>query len=174
MASRTRCFRQSTRVSRRSLATLLPYEHGIGKAPGEASDHSSVEPVSDREPYPRYEAGEYEAECFAASIRRDPQFKTWKAYLCFRLLSDGQPVWGFLNLGRGEKPHAGRRSEYRRAWVIANGAKPRRRQTLTVRVFKGKIFKVRVAYVTRRFDGRDHPPEAVYSTVCEILQRTYP
>jgi hypothetical protein len=33
---------------------------------------------------------------------------------------------------------------------------------------------VRVDNVTRRFDGRSHPKEAIYSTVHEILRRTFP
>lgn len=174
-SSRFSCWHRSTRPHG---SVLMPnsVERGVpnGRASVGATEPTSLEPVSAHGPYPRYEPGEYEAECVSASIRRDPQFRTWKADLRFCLLPDGEPIWGFLNLGRGEKPHAGRRSEYWRVWVIANGAQPLRRQTLTVRAFKGKIFKVRVADVTRRSDGRDHLPEAVYSTVHEILQRTYP
>jgi hypothetical protein len=133
-----------------------------------------IEPVCDRDPYPRYEPGEYEVECVGASVGRDPQFGVWKAYLRFRLLSNGHPVWGFLNLGSKKEPHAGRRSEYWRAWVIAHGSQPRKRQTLTARVFKGKLVMVRIGDVTRRFDGRDHSSEAIYSTVKQILRRTYP
>ena len=83
-------------------------------------------------------------------------------------------MFGFLNLGNHAKPHAGRRSEYWRAWVIANDAPPRKRQTLSPRAFKGKLYEVRIDDVTRRFDGRDHHPAAIYSTVKEIIRRTYP
>jgi hypothetical protein len=72
------------------------------------------------------------------------------------------------------KPYAGPRSEYRRAWIIATGEQPRRRQILSARVFVGKIFEVRVDDVVRRFDGREHPKGGIYSIVREIVRRTYP
>jgi hypothetical protein len=89
-------------------------------------------------------------------------------------IAGGEEVCAFLKLGSKEKPHAGRRSEYWRVWVEANGFQPKKRQTLSARVFKGKVFEVRLADVTRRFDGRDHPRGAVYTVVREIVRRTYP
>ena len=133
-----------------------------------------IEPVCDEAPYPRYPAGEYDAECIRADLYRDPQFRTWKAKLHYRLMPGGEPICGFFNLGGKEKTHAGRRSEYRRAWIIANGEAPRKRQILTRRVFVGKLYRVRIGDVTRRFDGRSHPAGDIYSVVKEILERTWP
>jgi len=135
---------------------------------------SEPAPVSDRGPYPRLEPGVFEAECVKAETYRDRQFARWSCALEFSLLDDGTRVFCFLNLGRAAKPHAGPRSEYRRAWIIATGGQPRRRQVLSDRVFEGKIFEVRVANVEKRFDGREHPKGAVYSVVREIVRRTYP
>jgi hypothetical protein len=133
-----------------------------------------IAPVADGDPYPHYPAGVYEAQCVAGSIYRDPQFRAWKAMLGFRLVPGGEPVCGFFHMGRGERPAAGRRSNYWRAWVIANGDQPRRRQMLSTRVFKWKIFEVRIEDVTKRFDQSEHPEGAIYSTVKEILRRRYP
>jgi hypothetical protein len=90
------------------------------------------------------------------------------------MMQTGQPVWGIFYLGRGEKSKAGRRSNYWRAWVIANDGPPRRRQMLSARVFKGKNSEVRIEDVTRRFDQSEHPEGAIYSTVKHIFRRTYP
>jgi len=131
-------------------------------------------PVCEQEPYPRLEPGRYEGQCIFARIYRDPQFRSWKALLRFRLILSRQQVCGFFHLGQGDKPKAGTRSKYRRAWIIANGDAPRKRQVLSPRVFRGKIFEIEVCSVTRAFDGREHPPGAGYSTVREIHSRRWP
>jgi len=145
----------------------------IGKEQEFPEQSSQHEPICEEPAYPRYEPGEYDAECISAATYRDPRFGAWKCRLKFHLF-DGAPVYGFLHLGRGEEPKAGPGSEYRRAWVIANAAPPKKRQTLSKRVFKGKIFLVRIDDTTRRFDGRTHPDGQIYSTVKEILQRLCP
>jgi len=109
-----------------------------------------------------------------ADIYFDRQFARWSCVLEFSMLGGGTHVFCFLNLGHAAKPHAGPRSEYRRAWIIAAGDQPRRRQVLSARAFVGKIFQVRVADVKKRFDGREHPEGAIYSIVREIVRRTFP
>jgi hypothetical protein len=140
----------------------------------EAREENTLDPTHDDAMYPRYPEGVYEAECVKVVIYRDPQFRAWKACLHFSFLGTGEEVCGFYHLGSKSKPHAGRRSEYYRAWIIANGEPPRKRQRLAVRVFRRKVFEVRVSDVTRRHDGRTHPKAMVYSTVREILRRVYP
>jgi hypothetical protein len=83
-------------------------------------------------------------------------------------------VFYFLHLGSKEKPVIGQRSKYRRAWIIANGEQPRKRQTLSRRVFVGKVFEIEIGDVQRGYDGREHPKAAVYSVVRDIVRRTYP
>jgi hypothetical protein len=141
---------------------------------GDAQACFGPDPVSEVKHYPRYPEGSYEAECTGTAVYRDPGFKRWTARLEFRILPGGEMIYGFLNLGSGEKPSSGRRSKYFRAWVIANGDGPRKRQQLSHRVFKGKCFEVRIADTKRDCNGDDHPSGAVYSTVKEIIRRTYP
>ena len=133
-----------------------------------------MEPVCETDPYPRHEPGEYEAECVSVVTYWHPQLRAWKCRLGFKILGERDGVFCFLHLGNGEAPKAGPRSEYYRVWVLATGHTPRKRQTLSKRVFKGKGFKVRIGDTTRRFDGRNHPDGQIYSTVKEILQRTFP
>ena len=135
---------------------------------------SDSAPICEEEPYPLLTPGRYKAQCVHASTYRDPQFRSWKALLRFQLLLNGEKVVGFFHLGQGDKPKAGRRSRYWRAWVIANGAQPRKRQELSPRMFKGKIFEVEIDTVKRAQDGGEHPAAAQYSTVKEILERRWP
>ena len=136
-------------------------------------------PVCEGDPYPLFEPGKYEAQGVQACLYRDPQFRRWTVLIRFQLLANGGvasvgQACGFFNLGQGEMPRAGRRSRYWRAWVIANGAQPRKRQVLSPRVFKGKIFEVEIDTVKHGQDGRKHPIAAQYSTVKEILARRWP
>jgi hypothetical protein len=140
----------------------------------EAKSEAATDPICEQDPYPRYVPGNYEAQCIEVKIYRDPQFHCWKAQLVFRLVPDGGRVLKFFHMGIGDKPKAGPRSEYRRAWVIANDAPPKKRQTLSRSIFLGKIFEVQIADVKRRHDGREHPACVVYSVIKDILKRTYP
>jgi len=146
------------------------------KAPEEGTQPHSFapEPICEEAPYPRYEPGIYEAECVEARNYWDRQFRSWKCALRFSILQSGDPILRFLHLGSHKKPDAPPRSEYRRDWIIANGAQPRKRQALSPRVFVGKIYEIRVGDVQKRFDGREHPTPSIYSVVREIVRRTYP
>lgn len=139
-----------------------------------ANQTREAAPVSRHGPYARLEPGTCQAECLKADIYRDRQFGRWTCALQFSLLGDGTRVFCFLNLGRGGEPHAGPRSEYRRAWIIANEEQPRRRQILSARVFEGKIFEIRVGDVEFDSKQREHPKGAIYSVVREIVRRLYP
>jgi hypothetical protein len=90
----------------------------------------SQEPVCQEAPYPRYEPGIYEAECVSARVYFHPALRAWKCQLDFQILPNGEPICGFLHLGNNERPSAGPSSEYRRAWIIAAGQAPRKRQVI--------------------------------------------
>jgi hypothetical protein len=91
-----------------------------------------------------------------------------------QLVCEQAQVCGFLNLGNGDKPHAGRGSRYWRVWVMANGAQPRKRQVLSRSVFVGKFFRVRIGWVEKRHD-QTQPSEAErYSTIQEWIACTGP
>lgn len=135
------------------------------------NDVTGPEPSSHDRVYPRYPEGIYDAECVKAATYRDRQFNAWKCCLYFRLVPSGEPVCGYWHLGMGAEAYAGPRSEYRRAWIIANGDGPRKRQRLSARNFTGKLFEVRLGDVTRDSRGREHPAGAIYSTVKEIIRR---
>jgi hypothetical protein len=128
----------------------------------------------EEESYPRLRPGEYTARCVEARIYLDKRFRRWVCRLKFWVVPEGPHVYGFLNLGSEAKPRAGRGSEYRRAWIEANNDAPHRRQKLGHSVFRGKIFLVRIDDVSRRHDGRAHHEADWYSTIKEIIKRTWP
>jgi hypothetical protein len=135
---------------------------------------ASEGPMCEDDPYPHYPPGIYEVCCFEAKIYRDPRFRSWKCRLGCHFLTEPDQVSGFLNMGVGEKPKAGRGSNYRRVWIMANGESPRKRQTLSRQVFVGKIFRVQIADVETRYDGREHLKLERYSTIREFLSRAGP
>jgi hypothetical protein len=143
---------------------------------------SGLVPVAEDDPYPRYPPGWYIAECVGGVIYFDPRFNAIKCRLDFKLLFPdasrfpneeitGKPISAFFHLGRGKNSRAGRGSRYYRAWAIANSAPPRKRQALSLRVFKGKSFLVQVDDTRKNWGGKEHPAELIYSTIKEILER---
>ncbi len=133
-------------------------------------------PISEDAPYPRYEPGIYEAWCVKSRIYRNPMLRAWKCDLEFRFGEDDQNVvYSFLHLGNGQEPKAGRQSQYRRAWIIANdGVQPTKRQVLSKRLFVGKRFRVRIADTVKRSNGSQLGAGEIYSTVREIIEKIGP
>ena len=144
----------------------------------EAEARALKEPTCEEDPYPRIEPGFYNAYCSGVQIYRDPRFKRrWVCRLDFDIHDEGMiprrvaQLAQFLNLGNGEKPKAGRGSEYRRSWIIATGGVPGKRQRMSKRVFRRHLYRVEVRDVQRRADGRAHIPAEVYSVVGQIVER---
>jgi len=133
-----------------------------------AIDADGPDPICHDAPFPRYQPGEYDVCCYRVCIYLDPRFKRWVCRLDCHFLTERAEVCGFLNMGAGEVPSAGRGSEYWRVWVMANGEQPRRGR-LPKSKFRGKVFRVRIADTTVRFDRREHADAARYSTIKEFL-----
>jgi hypothetical protein len=124
-----------------------------------------TEPVIQWRDYARIEPGVYPAYCRWAKHYRDPGLHRWTCLLRFDVLSDDRtrvlarvPMW--MNLGEGEKPDAGRRSNYFKEWLRANGGPPMRRDRLSPEVFTRRMARVEVA------DTKGHAP---YSKVLRIV-----
>jgi hypothetical protein len=58
-----------------------------------------------------------------------------------------------------------------RAWVVAAGRQPERRERMSLVVFRHKIFKVRVRTVTRGARQEPLPPANRYSLVDQLVER---
>ncbi len=123
------------------------------------------------EAYPKVMPGTYELYCTEARSYLDPGMKTWKCRYRFidPLREDSPALFGFINLSKDCSP-PGRRSRYFHEWTIAVGQLPRKRQVMSDRVFRGKLFRVRVDWVSpRQHNCKTHTDATRYSLVKEIL-----
>jgi hypothetical protein len=165
----------------RQKSSPPPFREPGQKRPlnGSKAEREATEPelICDEDPAPwkRYKPGEYELRCTSYEFVRVKMFGLqWKLRLMFRFMdmeTRGR-IAKFFHMGNGAKPKAGRKSEYFRAWVIANdGRLPRKGCPMSPRAFAGHVFRAEVRDVTRTMDPKiNHSPEAVYSVVDKILE----
>jgi hypothetical protein len=123
---------------------------------------------------PRLEPGEYQAYCRSAEMYRDGQFKRWVCAVQFDVLDSGLEViarltW-YLNLGDGDRPHAGRRTNYWQAWVLANGGPPKRKDRLSPRIYQRRYARVVVADTSKDFRQSAISAEQAYSVIREVVR----
>jgi len=137
-------------------------------------EHEDPPPICDEAPYPRLKPGEYSARCVETRVYLEKRFRRWVCRLKYWIIPEGPTRIRVFQSRLRRKANAGRGSEYRRAWIEAHGAAPQRRQKLGHSVFRDKIFVIRVDDMSRRHDGRNHHQADVYSTVKEIVKRSWP
>ena len=120
------------------------------------------------------EPGIYPAFSQHAKIYRDPMFARWTCAVGFAITDDSltntiaRLSW-FLNLGKGETPHAGRRSNFWRAFILANGGHlPGRADRMSPRIFEHRQCTVEVVAVGRDFSGMTSG-ETIYSKVTRVI-----
>lgn len=120
--------------------------------------------------------GNYAAFSQCAKVYYDKMFHRWTCVVAFSVTDDlltqtiARLPW-FLNLGRGETPHAGRRSKYWAAFCFANGGHPPARadRSLTPRIFERRQCTVEVRDVGRDFSGLTASGETSYSVVTRVI-----
>src|SRR5262249_32211892 len=100
-----------------------------------------------------------------ARVYRDRSYKRLVCAVDFHILDSAlietvaELTW-FVNLGNGERPKAGRRSNYWKAWVKANDGPPKRSDRITPHVFNNRYATVRVGDVA----------SGEYSVVKDVVQ----
>jgi hypothetical protein len=145
-----------------SLARLSPCDGDTAPFSARAERPSPFlvkqdEPEISWKPRDYLPAGNYPAFSRTAKTYFDRTFKRWQCVVNFDVLSDDLVTviarlgW-FLNLGCGEKPHAGHRSKFWCAWISANGGSPKRGDRMTPNVFHNRHALVRVRVVSRNFE----------------------
>lgn len=99
--------------------------------------------------YDRIIPGMYFARSIWAKHYWDPGHRRWTCLVRFDVYSADYlrvvarvPLW--LNLGNLSKPRAGRRGNYFKEWVRANGGPPSRNDRLSPRVFIGRIARLKI------------------------------
>lgn len=134
---------------------------------------SAAEPQITFHSYDHIAPGTYQAFSRAAKVYRDPVFKRWTCVVWFDVLDGSlinvitQLAW-FLNLGTGDKPHAGRRSNFWSAWCAGNGTVPKRGDRMTPAVFVHRHATVRVESVTKNHKGVTFA-EPTYSKITRVI-----
>ncbi len=129
----------------------------------------------DGEPRVLLPAGEYQAVCVRAEVVEMFKFgRSRKVFLHFELYGGayaGQRL--FMPMAIPQKGHKiGRGSKLYANYLIANGQPPGRRDRLSLKVFKNRLFRVMVKSVVPLFeDGTPKPPWFHYSRVGELLER---
>jgi hypothetical protein len=120
--------------------------------------------------WPRITPGEYPAYSKRAAVYFDKHFKRWVCLVRFEILDANMRTlalvpW-FLNLGRGNKPHMGRRSNFYLAWVQAAGGKtPTRTDRPSVELFKRRHATVLVRDTEHNFKAAPVDKNTCYSVV---------
>lgn len=119
--------------------------------------------------------GEYEVVCTGAEIIELYKFgRARKLFLHFQVYGgEHNGTRLFLPMtapAKGEK--MGRGSKLYANYMIANGSPPARRDRVSLKVFKGRVFQVRVKTVCPAFESGKLKPESFhYSIVAELLER---
>jgi hypothetical protein len=139
--------------------------------PGEPELICAEEPA----PWERYKPGSYDLRCTSYKYERVRMYgNSWKLRLMFQFMDMEHPrrIAKFFHMGCKAKPEAGRKSEYFRAWIVANGGVlPRKGTSFSPRKFVGRVFRCEVRDVTRTLDPSfNHSADAIYSTVAKILE----
>lgn len=133
----------------------------------------AAEPAITWANYDHVAPGTYPSYCRSAHVHRDPVFKRWTCAVRFDILDASlinviaRLVW-FLNLGKGDKPHAGRRGNYWAAWCEANDGPPKRSDRMTPSVFVRRHATVIVEDVTKNHKGIALA-EPAYSKIKAVL-----
>jgi len=95
-----------------------------------------------------------------------------KVYLWFRIESygewNGQELFMACNLPQGWK--WGPSSKFWGAWVLAAGKRPRRRDRMSVSVFRQKLFRARIRKVITTSKQIRRTPAQQYSVIDELLE----
>jgi hypothetical protein len=100
-------------------------------------------------------------------------FKTQqKLYLWFEIITPGdffgQTFFMPFNVPPKEKWTAS--SKYWKTWVFVANRRPTRADRMTTRIFRGRVFRVRMRIVCKSADQRERTPAQQYSVVDEILE----
>lgn len=123
--------------------------------------------------WPLIPNGTYEAQC----IKFDSKFvlgKARKLFLTFKIIDEwehyGKLIFMAFNMPYDKKIRPG--SKYYKTWVMVNGyRKPSRNATMSPRLFKNKIFKIKTRTVKPKdHNDREMPEDFHYSVVDSIIE----
>jgi hypothetical protein len=120
--------------------------------------------------YSRIAPGQYTAT--AVRVIEAQFLRRWQRYslgVCFRPFAEPEAeVVLFLNLDADMKPKRG--GEYYRAWTLANGQGPMKREPMDPAIFlEGQIYEIEVVDAGMDADGKQKSDAEIYSKVKRIV-----
>ena len=115
--------------------------------------------------------GDYEMKFVGAE--ESHQWNSDKIFLWFEMLTPGE--WQgkefFMACNARKDGKWGSSHKYMRTWTLANGERPRRRDRMSTRVFRDKVFRARMRTVGQDANKQPLAPAQQYSVVGELLER---
>lgn len=115
--------------------------------------------------------GEQYELCFIRA-EKTFQFNGYRVFLWFEMHTAGS--WNgerfYMTATVDPKGKWGPSWKYWQAWVLAAGRRPRKKEGLSTKVFKGKLFRCRLRVVLKTSKQRLRTPEQQYSVVDELLE----
>ena len=135
-----------------------------------AADEKDIEPNCQVDVPPLVPAGDYEV----AFVRVEEK-KLWgrsRAFLHFRVIQPGEHfgVVLFMAVTLPANGHFSLSSKYLQQWSLAAGKRPSRRDRLTTRVFRNKVFLGRVRTVTNDHDSKEREVTWHYSVIDRLVE----
>jgi hypothetical protein len=127
--------------------------------------------------YPRIEPGRY---LVRGQSFQGPQwirtYQRWSIRVEFGLVEEPGSVSVFFNLGNDPaEVHIGRKSNYFKAWTLANGGLPTKGKPMTADVFlQGQFFLVSIADATKDSEGLQKEDAEVYSRITDFHSVQWP
>lgn len=115
--------------------------------------------------------GEQYQVCFIRA-EKTHQWGRPKVFLWFRLVTPGE--WCgeefFMACNVASNCRWGPSHKYWQAWTLASGQRPKRGDRMSIKIFKGKVFRARIRRVTKTAKQTARPPELQYSVVDQLLE----
>lgn len=146
----------------------VPKDRGTAKTdPTEGTD---FEPSCQIDVPPLIPAGEYEVTFHGAEEKR-----LWgknRLFLHFRVAQQGEYLGQalFMAVTMPTNGSFSISSKYLAQWSLAAGNRPARRDRLSTKVFRGKLFLARVRTVKNGHDGKERSASWHYSVIDSLLE----
>lgn len=143
----------------------------VGSLPDESkAEEKDLEPTCTSDIPPLIPDGAYEV----VFVRAEEKV-LWgrpKVFLQFRIMEAGAYLGQVLFMAVTFPSH-GRfalSSKYLQQWSLAAGKRPGRRDRMSTRIFRNKVFLAKVRTVTQSSDGNDRPLDSQYSVIDKLLK----
>jgi hypothetical protein len=134
------------------------------------SEHDLTFPCNGYIP-PAIADGEQYQVCFIRA-EQTCQWGQPKVFLWFRLITPGEWLGEefFMACNVPPKGRWGPSHKFWQTWTLASGNRPKRGDRMSIKIFRGKVFRARIRRVTKTANQTARPPELQYSVIDQLLE----